>query len=197
VRVKGPNITPGYYKDTERTRAAFDDEGFFISGDAMTLTDPDDMTRGLRFDGRISEDFKLQSGTWVRAAALRLQLLPALAPLAQDVILTGEGRTEVGLLIVPTPASLTATDLRDVSGAAVSATLMAAITERLRPFAEAARGSASRIARTLILTEPPSMAEGEITAKGNLNFSRLLNRRAGLLSRLHDDSDPAVIRFDG
>ena len=103
IRVKGPNIMPGYFNDPDKTRDAFDEEGFFVTGDAMGFVDPDDMNKGLRFDGRISEDFKLTTGTWVRAAQLRLDLLVALAPLVADLVITGEGRDQVGLLIVPGP----------------------------------------------------------------------------------------------
>ncbi len=192
VRVKGANITPGYFNDPERTAEAFDEEGFFITGDAMTLTDPDDMAKGLRFDGRIAEDFKLQTGVWVRAAALRLELLVALAGLASDVVVTGEGHREVGLMIVPVPG----TELRDDGGIGISEELAKELRIRLTRLAKAATGSSNRITRALILSEPPSMAEGEITAKGNLNFRKLLTRRADLLTRLYDDRDPAVLRVD-
>ena len=101
MRVKGDSIFRAYLNNPAKTEEAFDAEGFFISGDAMRFVDPRDMTRGLRFDGRMSEDFKLQTGTWVRAAGLRLEMLTLLAPFAQDVVLVGDGRAEVAALIVP------------------------------------------------------------------------------------------------
>ncbi len=192
VRVRGPNIFPGYFRDPERTKEAFDEEGFFCTGDAMTLVDRRDISRGLRFDGRISEDFKLDSGIWVRAAAMRLELLVALAPLAQDVIVTGEGHNEVGLMIVPTPAL--ASDLEEADGTFLPADRAADLRKRLDAY-NGDKGSSARIARVLILSQPPSMAEGEITAKGNLNFRRILGRRAALLERLHGPDDPAVLQL--
>jgi len=187
VRVKGETITPGYLNDPARTADSFDDEGAFITGDAMRFVAPGDLAKGLKFDGRISEDFKLTTGTWVRAANLRLDLLVALKGLAMDVILTGEGRDEIGLLIVPTPA------LRE--GAAEDAGAL--VSPRAGQVAAAlprGGGSARDVRRALILDEPPQMGEGEMTAKGNLNFRKLLTRRADLVARLHDGDDPAVIR---
>lgn len=192
IRVKGPNITSGYFRDPERTEAAFDQEGFFITGDAMTFVDADLPNRGLRFAGRISEDFKLLTGTWVRAAALRLDLLGDLAPLAADLVVTGENRDDIGVLIFPHADAVRGA--RNDAGALVDEALHADITRRLA--GRTARGSSTRISRALILAEPPSIAEAEITAKGNLNFRRVLERRAGLHARLYDDSDPAVIHSE-
>jgi feruloyl-CoA synthase len=185
VRVRGDTITPGYLHDPERTAQAFDDEGFFFTGDAMRFVAPGDPDKGLRFDGRISEDFKLSTGIWVRAAQLRLDLLATLKGLAADVILTGTDR--VGALIVPTPA------LRE--GAVEDAgALISPLAARIAAALPLGHGSAKDVPRALILAEPPSMGEGEMTAKGNLNFRRILTRRAALVARLDDDADPAVIR---
>lgn len=192
VRVKGPNIMTGYFNDPEKTAAAFDDEGYFVTGDAMGFVDPGDLSKGLKFDGRISEDFKLQSGVWVRAGQLRLDALAALAPLAADVVITGEGQRQVGLLIVPGSDQLSAGTVEN--GVLRSAALEADLSKRLAKLAETAPGASNRISRALVLAEPPSMAEGEITAKGNLNFRKIMLRRASLLDRLYDDDDPAVIR---
>ncbi len=195
LRVKGANITPGYFHDPEKTAAAFDDEGYFRTGDALTLVDPDNRNRGLRFDGRLSEDFKLTTGTWVRGATLRLEMLGLLAPLAADVVVTGEGRSEVGLLILPAGGLLSDGRLTTDGTACLGDEVHADIARRLADKAETAQGSSNKVVRALILSEPPSMAEGEITAKGNLNFRKLLDRRADVLTRLYDDSDPAVIRI--
>ncbi|MCE8005426.1 AMP-binding protein [Aestuariivita sp.] len=193
VRVKGPNVFERYFKEPDRTAEAFDEEGYFLTGDAMVLLDPDDPNKGLQFDGRISEDFKLMTGIWVRAAALRLALLPALAPLAQDVVITGDGHDEVGVLILPTPDTVADHEVTEDRGVWRGPGLEADIAQRLGAMAAAAKGGSNRIGRALILSEPPSLAEGEITAKGNLNFRKLLTRRAALLDRLYSN-DPAVIR---
>lgn len=187
IRVRGEIVTPGYLDDPSRTALAHDEEGYFLCGDAMRFVDPDNPGLGLRFDGRISEDFKLGTGTWVRAAELRLELLAALKGLAADVILTGAGRDEIGLLIVPAPA------LRE--GAAEDrGALVSPLAARVAGALPKEGGSARRVRRVLILSEPPQMGEGEITAKGNLNFSRIVARRADLVARLHGEGDPALIR---
>lgn len=191
VRVGGEIVTPGYLNDPERTEAAFDDEGFFLTGDAMRFVDPARPELGLRFDGRISEDFKLTTGIWVRAAELRLEVLDALKGLAADAVLTGEGRDEVGVLIVPAPA-LREGAAEDGGALVIAPDLAAEVARRLATLP--GTGSARRVTRALVLSEPAQMGEGEITAKGNLNFRRVLTRRAGLVARLHAASDAAVIR---
>ena len=188
VRVKGDNVTPGYWANPEKTRAAFDSEGFFITGDAMRFVDPDDLNKGLMFNGRTSEDFKLSSGTWVQAANLRLEMLAALAPLAADLIVVGADRDEIGVLIVPNRAGDFVDDGPVCSGEAIST-----IRNRLQAKAAAATGSANRVVRALVMAEPPSMGAGEMTAKGNLNFAKVLQRRAELVERLYDNNDPASI----
>lgn len=185
IRVRGDVVTPGYLDDPARTEAAFDSEGFFITGDAVRFLDPADPARGLRFDGRLAEDFKLSSGTWVRAGQLRLDLLGALKGLAADVILTGTDRVQA--LIVPT-ATLRAGAVEDAGA------LLSPLAPRIAAALPQGNGSARDVAAALILAEPPQMGEGEVTAKGNLNFRRLLTRRAALLARLDDPADPAVIR---
>jgi len=190
VRVGGDIVTPGYLNDPDRTTAAFDDEGFFLTGDAMRFVDPARPELGLRFDGRISEDFKLTTGIWVRAAELRLEVLDALKGLAADAVLTGEGRDQIGVLILPAPALREGAT--EAEGALVIAPdLAAGIARRLAALP--ATGSARRVSRALVLSEPAQMGEGEITAKGNLNFRRMLARRAGLVARLYTSTDPAVI----
>lgn len=188
VRVGGATVTPGYLHDPEKTAEAYDEEGFFITGDAMRFVDPGDIDKGMKFDGRIAEEFKLNTGTWVRAAGLRLDVLARLKGLAADVIITGADRKEVGVFIVPTDA------LRDGAtdaGGGLIVARAAEIAERLKPGE--AEGSAHAIRRAMVLTEPPSMADGELTAKGNINFRKLLMQRAGLCDRLYDDADAATI----
>lgn len=194
VRVKGPNIMPGYFQAPEKTREAFDEEGFLITGDAMTFVDPEDFNRGLRFDGRISEDFKLLTGTWVRAAQLRLDLLSCLAPLAADLVVTGADRDEIGVMIFPNLAELEREGyaLDEADGALTDRLLLGDIHRRLAARDRAFSGSSTRVSRAIVLSEPASMPEAEMTAKGNLNFRRILQRRSALLERLYSDGDTAV-----
>lgn len=195
VRVKGPNIMPGYFNDPEKTAAAFDDEGFFITGDAMLFLDPADPNKGMRFDGRISEDFKLQSGTWVRAAQLKLDMLSRLAPLASDLIITGADRQQIGVMIFPNLGELKREgfDLQDDDGAFRCKLLQGELHRRLSARAREISGSSTLVSRAIVLSEPASMPEGEMTAKGNLNIRKVLSRRERLLERLYNDNDPAVV----
>ncbi|AQQ07493.1 feruloyl-CoA synthetase [Roseibium algicola] len=195
VRVKGPNVMPGYLNDPEKTAAAFDEEGFFITGDAMLFLDPADANKGMRFDGRISEDFKLQSGTWVRAAQLKLDMLSRLAPLAADLIITGADRNQIGVMIFPNVAELTREgfDLNDDDGAFRCKLLQGEIHRRLSARAREISGSSTLVSRAIVLSQPASMPEGEMTAKGNLNIRKVLARREALLERLYTDDDPAVV----
>lgn len=192
IRVRGPNVMPGYYGDPERTARAFDEEGFFITGDAVRFVDPGDMDRGLIFDGRVSEDFKLDTGTWVQAGNLRMAVLKALAGLVQDVVICGHDRGEVGLFVFPAPGSVSGGNA--TRGAVTDERLMAQVEDRLRAMNAGVTGSAKRITRALILADPPSVEGQEITDKGSLNINKILARRADLLERLYDNEDPALIR---
>lgn len=194
VRVKGPNVFEGYLDSPEMTAQAFDEEGFFRTGDAMRFVDPDDPNMGLRFDGRLSEEFKLSTGTWVRAAGLRLRVLAALEGIAADVVVTGQDRSDIGVLIVPTQA------LREQCQASAGSDVLAPADmgpEIARRLSEIGGSSSTRVARALVLEEAPSMPEGEVTAKGNLNAQKILSRRRALVDRLHDDQDPATILVHG
>ncbi|MFK7856516.1 MAG: feruloyl-CoA synthase [Granulosicoccus sp.] len=195
IRVKGPNVMPGYFEDPTKTKNAFDDEGYFITGDAMRFVDQDNPNKGLRFDGRISEDFKLLSGTWVRASQLRLDMLSRLSPLASDLVITGADRQEIGLFIFPNKMELERAgfDPIDSHGALIDEPLRVELLQRLKLHAQTNSSSSTRIMRAIVLSEPASIAKGEITAKGNLNFHQILNVRAELLTRLYNDSDPAVV----
>src|SRR5258708_7314695 len=113
VRVRGPNVMPGYYKREDLTRAAFDEEGFYKIGDAVKFADADDPAKGVVFDVRVAEDFKLSTGTWVHVGALRVNLIAAADPLIQDAVITGHDRAEVGALVFPSPAAKGAPDLRE------------------------------------------------------------------------------------
>ncbi len=192
LRVRGPNIMPGYFGDAIRTAEAFDDEGFLVTGDAVRLVDAKDPDRGLIFDGRVSEDFKLLTGTWVQAGTLRLEALEGLRGLVQDVVVCGHDRDAIGLLIIPRPDHVHGDNTSE--GAVIDPILQAEIEERMRGMARSATGSARRITRALILAEPPSLKDGEITDKGSLNVRKIITRRADLLERLYDNEDPALIR---
>jgi feruloyl-CoA synthase len=198
VRVAGPTITKGYHDNPEKSAEAFDEEGFFVTGDAMRLIDPNDPARGLMFDGRMSEDFKLMTGTWVRAAQLRLDLLAALAPYVSDLVLTGQGREEVGMLLVPNHATIKAEgwQVSDDAGAMICPPLMEKIGAVMKELAAKTTGSASRVTGAILLTDLPSMGDGEVTAKGNLNFPKMLMRRADLVARIYDTADGARISAD-
>lgn len=198
VRVKGPNIMTGYFNAPEKTAEAFDVEGYFITGDAMVFVDPSDMNRGVRFDGRMSEDFKLLSGTWVRAANLRLELLVELAPLATDLVVTGQDRIEIGLMIFPNREGIDAAGytLEEDNGALVCPKLLADISARLVARAGQGAGSSTRVTRAIVLAEPQSLTDAEITAKGNLNFRKVLTRRAALLTRLYNADANGIATLD-
>jgi feruloyl-CoA synthase len=184
LRVRGPNVFPGYLHDEAATRAAFDDEGYYRIGDAGRLADPGDASQGVVFDGRVAEDFKLGSGTWVSVGTLRLAVVAALSPLAQDVVVCGHERDEIGVLVFPSEAG------RKVAGH----TLRAAVRDALKALQAQAGGSSKTPMRALVLAEPPALATGEITDKGYINQRAVLQRRAADVRALYDDTDPRVIR---
>ena len=195
VRAKGPNIMPGYYNDPQKTAEAFDGEGYFITGDAMVFVDPDNVNAGMRFDGRISEDFKLLTGTWVRATALRMSLLSHFAPLAADLVMTGQDKSDIGVLIFPNKEAIETAGhaLDDVDGMLSDPSLLTALWDRLAAWNEANASSSTRIARAAFFAEPASLVDAEITAKGNLNFRKVLQRRSAILDHLYNGSHDAVI----
>ncbi|TNF17606.1 MAG: feruloyl-CoA synthetase [Rhodobacteraceae bacterium] len=190
VRVRGPNVFTGYLDSPEQTAEAFDEEGFFKTGDAMFFVDPANPDLGMKFDGRISEEFKLVSGTWVRAATLRLDMLASLGEVVSDVIVTGADRADIGLFIIASAAMASAEDATDMDGGLRIPSMEGDIRRKL---AAIGGSTSTRIARAMILSEPLSMADGEVTAKGSINFKKVLKRRADLLDRLYDDNDPATI----
>ncbi|GKY88049.1 feruloyl-CoA synthase [Sinisalibacter aestuarii] len=195
VRARGPNLFTGYLNDAEKTAEAFDEEGFFRTGDAMKFVVPGQPGMGLKFDGRISEDFKLLTGTWVRAAQLRLDMLVQIGPLAQDIVVTGADRRQIGILIFPNMAEIEKEGFspENLDGALSCRMLKGEIARRLAERAREVSGSSSHVGRALVLAEPPDMGAGEMTAKGNLNYRKVLDRRKALLDRLYDDADPATI----
>ncbi|HXF89153.1 MAG TPA: feruloyl-CoA synthase [Xanthobacteraceae bacterium] len=202
ARVKGPNVTPGYWRQPELNPAAFDEEGFYRLGDAFKFADPDDPAQGLLFDGRTAEDFKLSSGTWVSTGPLRLQVIRALAPLAQDVVISGPDRDAIGILVFPNLDACRrfATNLRTDAPADTilnNSGVREAIRERLVALAKLSTGGSNRVCRAMLLIEPPSLDAGEITDKGSINQRMVLRQRAALVERLHaTPPSPEVIAID-
>jgi feruloyl-CoA synthase len=198
VRYRGPNITPGYWKNPEATQDAFDEEGFLCTGDAVKWIDETNFHLGLKFDGRVAEDFKLSTGTFVSVGPLRAKIIAAGAPFIQDVVITGLNKREVGALIIPAliPAkkALGLPDSASYSEVASHPTLQAALQTMLNIQAVQATGSASRIARAVVLTEPPSIDQGEITDKGSINQRAVLNTRASLVEALYAETAPGLLK---
>jgi feruloyl-CoA synthase len=196
VRYRGPNITPGYWRNPEATREAFDEEGFYCSGDAVKWIDENDFNKGLKFDGRIAEDFKLSTGTFVSVGPLRARINAACAPYVHDAVITGINLKEIGALLIPTPA------IRALAGLPDSATMQQVVESGavqqhfqkvLNQLAAQSTGSASRVARMHLMHEPPSLDKGEITDKGSINQRAVLQHRAALVAALHDGSLPFTL----
>ncbi len=200
LRVRGPNITPGYWKRPDLTAAAFDAEGFYRPGDAARLEDPAKPHLGIVFDGRIGENFKLSSGTWVSVGALRVALIAACAPVIEDAVITGHDRDEIGALIFPSLSgcrSLCPHLPQDAPLAALvrEDAVAAALAAVLARFNAGAGGSSHRIARALLLDQPPSIDKGEITDKGYINQRAVLTNRAALVEWLYAErADAGVVR---
>ncbi len=180
VRVRGPNVTPGYYRRPDLTAAAFDEEGFYRIGDAVRFADLDDPSKGIVFDGRVAEDFKLSTGTWVNVGAVRVKLIAAADPLIADAVITGHDRAEIGALVFLSAAAKDEPQLRSKLEIA------------LRKLASEG-GSSTQVRRVLAMAEPPSIDANEITDKGYMNQRAVLERRAALVEKLYSE-DAEVIR---
>ncbi|WP_458758417.1 feruloyl-CoA synthase [Afipia sp. TerB] len=190
VRVRGPNVTPGYWKAPEQTASAFDADGFYMIGDAMAFADPERPELGLFFDGRVSEDFKLTSGTWVSVGTLRVAGIAALAPLAQDIVVTGHDADEVRFLVFPNIAACRALaklpDDATLTEVLAHDAIRAAVAQGLSQLkTKSGGGSSAHATRALLMAEPPSVDGGEITDKGYINQRAVLSRRGGELARLN------------
>ena len=192
VRVRGPNVTPGYWKRPDLTSAAFDDEGFYKPGDAVRLADPLDPAKGLVFDGRIAEDFKLTTGTWVHVGALRIGMLAACSPVLQDAIIAGEDREFVGALAWLNAAGCQALVAQGTqgSGRRRQRTFLGHpvvrdhIVRAMRRWNSEHPGTSTRIMRVLLLSDAPSIDANEITDKGYINQRLALERRMTDVERL-------------
>ena len=217
ARSRGPNIMPGYWRQGQCTSQAFDEDGFYKLGDAVKFEDPADPGAGLLFDGRIAEDFKLATGTWVNVGPLRARLLAHLEPYARDVVIAGADRNEIGVLIFPNvdacrrlvaraalaseasgrhgdPMVRPHSASEDVSG---DACVLEEIRTRLNSFAKTSTGSSNRVCRAILLGEPPSLDAGEMTDKGSINQRAVLSRRADLVKQLYaGEPSPRVLMID-
>ncbi|MCF4124048.1 feruloyl-CoA synthase [Methylobacterium sp. SyP6R] len=196
ARVRGPNVTPGYWRRPDLTASAFDEEGFYRLGDALVPVDPADRNRGFTFDGRLNEDFKLTTGVWVSVGPLRAAFLDAFQPLVRDVAIAGEARDEVAALVFPDIAACRALcgEAGDDDAVLAHPALRRDFARRLAAFAQRATGSSNRIARLLLLPEPPALDRDEVTDKGSINQRGVLRNRADAVARLYATPlDPAII----
>jgi len=189
ARLRGPHITPGYWRQDHLTREAFDAEGFYKIGDALKFVDPNDPGKGLLFDGRIAEDFKLSTGTWVSVGPLRARFVDHFAPYIRDAVFAGADRDDIAALVFPDIeacrklAGLGA----DASPAAIVAApaVLAKFSELLTKLAATSTGSSTRVNRAIVVAEPPSMDKGEATDKGSINQRAVLENRAALVDELY------------
>ena len=184
VRYRGPNVTPGYWRAPAQTAESFDDEGFYCSGDAVKPIAADNPGRGLAFDGRTAEDFKLSTGTFVSVGPLRAKIIAAGDPCVQDVVVAGINRDEVGLLIFARP---------DACRAMSAPVLREFFQQLVNGLHASGTGSATRVARAVVLTEPPSIDRGEITDKGSINQRAVLLHRDAIVQAMYDAPDASVI----
>ncbi|MBR0756121.1 feruloyl-CoA synthase [Bradyrhizobium jicamae] len=197
VRAKGPNVMPGYWRQPEITAKSFDEEGFYKLGDALKPVDPDDFNAGLDFDGRVGEDFKLASGTWVSVGPLRARFVGTCAPLVRDAVIAGINRDEISALVVldldgcrlinpQLPAN-------DLAAAANDPIVRAAFRERFAEFLAGATGSSTRISRAVLLDTPLSIDRGEVTDKGSINQRAVLENRSVLVESIYAETPPASV----
>jgi feruloyl-CoA synthase len=198
LRYRGPSVTPGYWRSPQQTREAFDEEGYFCSGDAVKWYDETRPELGFRFDGRIAEDFKLNTGTWVSVGPLRTRVVNEGAPYVQDAVITGHDRADLGVFLVPQVELC-----RRLSGLAVgtptaeiiaSHTVQAFFQTLVDRLHAQGTGSATRVARAIVLTDPPSMERGEATDKGSINQRAVLTHRAELVEALHANKAVGLLR---
>jgi feruloyl-CoA synthase len=196
IRYAGPSITPGYWKMPEQTAESFDDEGFFLTGDAVKWISPDNIHLGLKFDGRTAEDFKLATGTFVSVGPLRAKIQAAGSPYVQDAVITGINRNELGALLFLFPK------VRELSGLGSDASWESVVTSKpvqthfqgvIKELEAQATGSATRVSKMILLVEPPSIDSGEMTDKGSINQRAVLKNRDNLVQAMHEGSLAFII----
>ncbi len=189
LRVKGSNVTPGYYRQPELTEQMFDEQGYYRIGDAGRLVDANDPAKGILFDGRLAEDFKLSSGSWVAVGALRIAVIAAASPVMQDAVVTGANRDWIGLLAWPNLAACRnlagATDQLPLQELVVDEAVTAQLVAGLQAYNANQRGSSTRVHRVILMSEPPQIDANEVTDKGYINQRAVLERRATLVERLY------------
>jgi feruloyl-CoA synthase len=194
ARVRGPSITPGFWRRPDLNATAFDDEGFYCMGDAIKLVDPANPQKGFIFDGRLNEDFKLSSGTWVRVGALRARLIAHFEGLLQDVVLAGPDRDYVSALCFP--AFSACRNLCGTSANGASAEILArpevrdAFQRKLDSFAATNTTNSTRVVRATLLALPPSLETRELTDKGSINQRAVLSNRVAVVEELYRESPP-------
>jgi feruloyl-CoA synthase len=191
LRLKGPNVTPGYWRDTEKTAEAFDEEGFYKIGDAVRFADPDDLSKGLVFDGRVTEDFKLSTGTWVNFSAVRASVIGACAPLIRDVVLTGLDLNYIGAMIFPDlEACARHAGLppgTDPQAIVDHPSIRQKFAESLGSLTQKSTGSSNHVARAVLMCALPDIDKGEITDKGSINQRAVRTHRVDLVAALYSD----------
>ena len=196
VRVKGPSVMPGYLNDPKKNAEVFDEEGFYCLGDAVKLVDENDPNQGLIFDGRVGEDFKLSSGTWVSVGTLRPDFVAACSPLIFDAVICGQDKDFATAMVWPSP--VTAEQYVKAAGdpAKGFSALVADLARKAAAFNAGEPGSSRRIKRVLVMTEAPSIDAGEITDKGYVNQRLVISRRADLVKALYaEPPGPGVIQL--
>jgi feruloyl-CoA synthase len=195
VRVKGPTVTPGYLNRPDLTAKAFDEEGFYSLGDAAKFVDENDPAKGLVFDGRVTEDFKLDSGTWVSVGTLRAQIVAAASPLIQDAVVCGQDKPYVALLAWPNFAAVKALagDENDMAKIIADPKVREAVAAKFAAHNKASSGTSSRIKRVILLAEPPSVDGHEITDKGYVNQRATMERRHALVDKLFVNPPPPEV----
>ena len=200
LRVRGAIVTPGYWKRPDLTADAFDAEGFYKTGDAGKLDDPSDPSKGIVFDGRVAEDFKLLSGAWVHSGQVRLGVITACSPALQDAVVVGRDREHIGLLMFPNLAAckaMTGDDALTLTGVAASERIRSHLAARLKRYNAANSASSMRVAFAMVLDDPPSIDHGEITDKGYINQRVVCERRAATVERLYAVApDPEVMTLN-
>ncbi|MDB6000212.1 MAG: feruloyl-CoA synthase [Rhizobacter sp.] len=197
VRYRGPNVTPGYWRAPEQTAEAFDDEGFFCSGDALKPADPQHPDKGFRFDGRIAEDFKLSTGTFVSVGPLRAKVIAEGDPLVQDAVIAGMNASDIGVMIFPRLDACRALAATPPGAPTLEVLNAPAVRDFFQQLVDrlyaSGTGSASRVARAMVLVDPPSIDRGEVTDKGSINQRMVLHHRAALVELLYAGRDESVI----
>jgi len=194
ARVKGPNVTPGYWNEPELTRAAFDEEGFYKLGDALKFVDESNPSQGFIFDGRIAEDFKLSTATWVSAGPLRVNFLAESAPYAKEVVIAGADRDYIGVLVFPDIDACRELSPEPCSEAELllRPEVRTKFRELLIKMAKTSTGSSNRIVRAILLDVPPSIDAHELTDKGSISQRAVLDNRTDVVDELYTGSSRVI-----